>query len=172
MRKHNIFACILIESAFSCSVRFPFYFCFSLSLSLVSQFLFGLAVRCTLCLFALLSRSRGLLSPCQFGQVVACLLARSHGARARSFSLSLCLCALCALSGCVLLRSLCLYLFCLRSLRFLLLLRSLNFFFTVGSSRTAAVAGSGIAFRFVSFRFVPFCLNVYVLPVPVHVCIV
>lgn len=33
MRKHNIFACILIESAFSCSVRFPFYFCFSLSLA-------------------------------------------------------------------------------------------------------------------------------------------
>lgn len=150
---------------------FPFLFLL-LSLSRLSHnsFLVSLfAVRCV-------------CSHCSLALVVSCLpvsldrwslaCSLAHTVRARALFLSLCLCALCALSGCVLLRSLCLYLFCLRSLRFLLLLRSLNFFFTVGSSRTAAVAGSGIAFRFISFRFVPFCLNVYVLPVPVHVCMV
>lgn len=133
---HFDWVCIfvfVVVFVFFCS--FPFLFVsLSLARSLVhsfSQFLFA-------ALFVALAP----VSPCQFGQVVACSLAHSP------ISLPLSLCTRCTL------RSL-LYLFACslsRLLRFLalpllvlLLLRSLNFFCRRQRS--------------LSFRFIPFCLT-------------
>lgn len=122
-----------------------------LSLSRLSHNSFS--PRCSLYAAVFARCSLRLLSACQFGQVVACSLTRLPG-RVRALSLSaraarsLTLCLCCALC------SVCLSPALARSLRFLLL-RSLNFF--LPSAAAAQPHSAGIAFRFVSFRCMPFC---------------